>query len=57
MKIIETVHFEKEKPHTKIKHQLFKSALDASISIANSLNYKDNKNIPFIVYRFVCWSW
>lgn len=42
-------HFENgEKIHTQIKHKLFKSALDASLSIANALNYKDKENIPFM---------
>ncbi|RAI11355.1 MAG: hypothetical protein DKM23_05515 [Candidatus Melainabacteria bacterium] len=39
---------EEEKKHTKIKHDLFTEALKASLSIANSLNYKDNSNIPFM---------
>ena len=42
-------HFENgEKIHTQIKHKLFKSALDASLSIANALNYKDGENIPYM---------
>lgn len=42
-------HFsEEEKKHTKIKHDLFTEALKASLSIANSLNYKDNSKIPFM---------
>jgi len=41
-------HFTEEKKHTKIKHDLFAEALKASLSIANSLNYKDNSNIPFM---------
>lgn len=41
-------HFSEEKKHTKIKHDLFTEALKASLSIANSLNYKDNSNIPFM---------
>lgn len=43
-----TEHFNNEKPHTKIKHDLFTEALKASLSIANSLNYKDKSNMPFM---------
>lgn len=49
MKNTAKAHFsEKEKKHTKIKHDLFTEALKTSLSIANSLNYKDNSNIPFM---------
>lgn len=48
MKIVANKHFEEEKPHTRIKHELFKNALAASINIANALNYKDKKNLPFM---------
>ncbi len=49
MKNTAKTHFsEEEKKHTKIKHDLFTEALKASLSIANSLNYKDNSNIPFM---------
>lgn len=41
-------HFSEEKKHTKIKHDLFTEALRASLNIANSLNYKDKSNIPFM---------
>ncbi len=41
-------HFSEEKKHTKIKHDLFTEALKASLSISNSLNYKDKSNIPFM---------
>ncbi|MCM1264748.1 MAG: three-Cys-motif partner protein TcmP [Candidatus Gastranaerophilales bacterium] len=41
-------HFTEEKKHTKIKHDLFAEALKASLSISNSLNYKDSSNIPFM---------
>lgn len=41
-------HFTEEKKHTKIKHDLFAEALKASLSIANSLNYKDKSNVPFM---------
>lgn len=41
-------HFTNEKPHTRIKHELFNKALEASINIANALNYKDKQSIPFM---------
>ena len=43
-------HFIEEKPHTEIKHKLFKAALDTSIAIANGINYskKENKSYTYI---------
>lgn len=43
-------HFNKEKPHTKIKHDLFKNVLDTSLSIANGINFskKENKSYVYI---------
>ena len=48
MKNIANDHFDTEKPHTKIKHRLFKSALDTSLSIANGINYSKKENKPYI---------
>ncbi len=49
MKNIANDHFDTEKPHTKIKHRLFKSALDTSLSIANGINYSKKENKPYIL--------
>lgn len=41
-------HFDKEKPHTKIKHKLLKAALDISLSISNSINHSKKENKPYV---------
>lgn len=43
-----TEHFNSEKEHTKIKHALFKSALDTSLSIANGINYSKKENNSYV---------
>ena len=49
MKNSAQTHFsEEEKKPTRIKHDLFAETLKTSLNIANSLNYKDNSNIPFM---------
>jgi len=41
-------HFEKESPHTAIKHRLFKSVYDSCISISSSFNNKNNEKRQFV---------
>lgn len=41
-------HFEKEPPHTAIKHRLFKSVFDSCISISSSFNNKDKEKRHFV---------
>lgn len=43
-------HFIEEKPHTKIKHKLFKATLETSMGIANGINHakKENKSYIYI---------
>ena len=41
-------HFEKEPPHTAIKHRLFKSVFDSCISISSSFNNKNNEKRKFV---------
>lgn len=48
MKNIANDYFDSEKPHTKIKHRLFKSTLDTSLSIANGINYSKKENKPYM---------
>lgn len=43
-----TKHFQEEKPHTKIKHKLFKATLDTSIAIANGINHSKKENKSYI---------
>lgn len=43
-------HFSEEKPHTQVKHKLFKTTLDTSMGIANGINHskKENKSYTYI---------
>lgn len=41
-------HFEKEPPHTAIKHRLFKSVYDSCISISSSFNNKNKEKRQFV---------
>lgn len=41
-------HFEKEPPHTAIKHRLFKSVYDSCISISSSFNNKYKEKRQFV---------
>lgn len=41
-------HFEKEPPHTAIKHRLFKSVFDSCISISSSFNNRNNEKRKFV---------
>ena len=41
-------HFTEEKPHTKIKHKLFRATLDTSMNIANGINYSKKETKPYI---------
>ena len=41
-------HFEKEPPHTAIKHRLFKSVYDSCISISSSFNNKTKEKRQFV---------
>lgn len=41
-------HFDNEKPHTRIKHKLFKAVLDTSMNIANGINHTKKENNPYI---------